>query len=51
MTRARSELIALESTPYYHCISRCVRLAFLCGEDTLTGSKYEHRKVSVMEHT
>ena len=24
MTRDRKELIAIEDTPYYHCISRCV---------------------------
>ncbi len=49
MTRARRELIALESTPYYHCISRCVRRAFLCGEDSLTGNNYEHRKIWVTD--
>ena len=44
MTRARNQLICPEATPYYHIISRCVRRAFLCGEDSLTGKSYEHRK-------
>jgi REP element-mobilizing transposase RayT len=47
MTRARNQLISLETTPYYHCVSRCVRRAFLWGEDSLTGKNYEHRKVWV----
>ncbi len=49
MTKARQELVDLNSTPYYHCICRCVRRAFLCGEDHLTGVNYEHRKVWVVE--
>jgi len=49
MTRARNQLISPETTPYYHCISRCVRRAFLCGEDSLTGKNYEHRKVWVID--
>ena len=49
MTRPRSQLVSLEATPYYHCISRCVRRAFLCGEDRLTGKSFDHRKPWLVE--
>jgi len=49
MTRPRSELIAPETTPYYHVISRCVRRAFLCGEDRYTGQNFDHRKAWIIE--
>ncbi len=44
MPKSRSSQISLSDTPYYHCVSRCVRRAFLCGEDRFTNKSYEHRR-------
>ncbi|PMN74015.1 transposase [Enterovibrio norvegicus] len=44
MTKARASLISIEATPYYHCVSRCVRRSFLCGYDEQEQQSYEHRR-------
>ncbi len=44
MTLPRSAQIDLDSTQYYHCMTRCVRCSYLCGTDSETGKDYNHRK-------
>jgi REP element-mobilizing transposase RayT len=41
---ARREIVDHTEVGIYHCVSRCVRRAFLCGEDALTGRNFDHRK-------
>lgn len=53
-TRARAMLAAMgypryllvppETPGTYHCVSRCVRRAFLCGHDPVSGRSFGHRK-------
>ncbi|WP_299075099.1 transposase [uncultured Paraglaciecola sp.] len=44
MPQPRKSQISLLDTPYYHCVSRCVRRSLLCGVDNYTGQSYEHRR-------
>jgi len=41
---ARAELVDPAEVAVFHCINRCVRRAYLCGADPLTGQDYSHRK-------
>lgn len=44
MTMPRTSLVSLSDTPWYHVVSRCVRRAYLCGEDYSSGKNFEHRR-------
>ena len=40
----RRDVLAEGEIQVVHCINRCVRRAYLCGQDPLTGTDYEHRR-------
>jgi hypothetical protein len=39
MAQARRVVVAADEVGVYHCISRCVRRAYLYGEDAYSGRK------------
>ena len=49
MTYPRLHMVDPQTPGFFHCISRCVRRASLCGEDAYSGRSYEHRKAWVEE--
>ena len=49
MASPRYSQLSLDDTLWYHCVSRCVRRAYLCGRDDRTGESYEHRRHWVMQ--
>jgi REP element-mobilizing transposase RayT len=44
MTSPRRQLVDPTAPGFFHCVTRCVRQAFLCGFDAFTGSSFEHRR-------
>ncbi len=44
MTISCAQQINLYVTPFYHCINRCVRCAFLCDEGRVTGKSFVLRR-------
>lgn len=44
MPVARKTVVDVDQVGVYHCMSRCVRRAFLCGFDSYTQTSYEHRR-------
>ena len=49
MALPRSRYVKLEQEGVYHCFSRCVRRAFLCGFDMLTQRDFSHRKAWLVD--
>ena len=40
----RREVLADDEVQVVHCINRCVRRGFLCGDDSVTGKNFDHRR-------
>jgi REP element-mobilizing transposase RayT len=46
---ARRQIVDGSQVGIYHCVARCVRRAFLCGDDRFSGKNFDHRKAWLQE--
>ena len=46
---ARGEYLDPNEVQVFHAVQRCVRRAFLCGRDSVTGQSFEHRRQWIRE--
>ncbi len=51
MATPRSMLVDESVTPWYHCISRCVRQAFLCGHGAEDRKAWIERRIRELVDT
>ncbi len=49
MALPRSKYVQEGQVVVYHCCTRCVRRAYLCGFDPVTGRDYSHRKKWIVD--
>ena len=47
--QARGEYLNPSEVQIVHAVQRCVRRAFLCGRDPLSGESFEHRRQWIRE--
>ena len=47
--QARGKSMDPAKVQVFHTLQRCVRRAFLCGEDAVSGKSYDHRKQWIRE--
>ena len=47
--QARGKSMNPAKVQVFHTVQRCVRRAFLCGEDAVSGKSYDHRKQWIRE--